>query len=144
MSELDEYFLRVRRLALGIVFGQLGITLLVSVAGLFLGGRRAVFSVLAGGGIGTLTSLYRVISIFRLNADADPAKILRRTYRAEFYKLVITASMFSVVLLNMDVSFGAMLGGFAATLTVYWAALAIRLPVVSPRLTSEHRAMSKH
>jgi F0F1-type ATP synthase assembly protein I len=83
-----------------------------------------------------------VLSTFRLNANAEPAKILRRVYRAELYKFVITIGLFSLVLLNMDVSFGPMLGGFAATLTVYWAALGVRLPLLGPK-TSAHSDMSK-
>ncbi len=133
MSELEAYFLNARKLALGIVFGQVGIALLVSAAGWLLGGPRAFVSALVGGGIGTLASLYMVLSTFRLNANAEPAEILRRVYRAEFYKFVITIGLFSLVLLNMDVSFGPMLGGFAATLTVYWAALGVRLPHLGPK-----------
>jgi len=128
VSELEEYFLRARKLALGIVFGQIGIALLVSVAGWLLGGLGAFVSALVGGGIGTLASFYLVVSTFRLDASAEPVKILRRVYRAEFYKFVITVGLFSLVLSNMDVSFGPMLGGFAATLGVYWVALGVSLP----------------
>ena len=133
MSELEDYFFKARKLALGIVYGQIGITLLVSLAGWLWGGPRAFVSALIGGGIGTVASLYMVVSIFRLGASAEPAKILRRVYRAEFYKFVITAGLFTLVLLNMDVSFGAMLGGFAATFVVYWAALAVRSPHIAPK-----------
>ncbi len=137
MSELETYFLKARKLALGIVSGQIGIALVVSTAGWFVGGPRASVSALVGGGIGALASLVMVVSTFRLSAIAEPARILRRVYRAELYKFVITVGLFSLVLLNMDVSFGAMLGGFAATLSVYWVALAVRLPLFTPKPSAE-------
>ncbi len=137
MSELEAYFLKARKLALGIVFGQVGIALLVAAAGWLLGGPRAFISALVGGGIGAVASFYIVVSTFRLDANAEPAKILRRVYRAEFYKFVITAGLFTLVLLSMDVSFGPMLGGFAATLTVYWVALGVRLPHFNPKPSTQ-------
>ncbi len=132
MSELETYFLKARKLALGIVSGQIGIALLVSAAGWLLGGPRASVSALVGGGIGALASLAMVVSTFRLSASVEPTRILRRVYRAELYKFVITVGLFSLVFLNMDVSFGAMLGGFVATLSVYWVALGVRLSQLSP------------
>jgi F0F1-type ATP synthase assembly protein I len=133
VSELEESFLMARKLALGIVYGQVGVTLLVSIAGWLLGGAQIGVAALVGGGIGTVSSLYVVLSTFRVDADATPAIILRRVFRGEFYKIAITAGLFSVVLLNMDVAFGPMLGGFAATLVVYWIVLAIRLPDLGTR-----------
>ena len=81
-----------------------------------------------GGGIGTIASLYVVLTTFRIDTKATPATLLRRVFRGEFYKIAITAGLFSLVLMNMDVAFGPMLGGFAATFVVYWIVLAIRLP----------------
>ena len=118
-------------MALGIVVGQLGVTLSIAAAGLLLGGRRTGVSALMGGGIGTLASLYMVVSMFRLGANTEPAKIISRVYRGEFYKLVITAGLFGLVLVSVEVSFGPMLGCFAATLLVYWAAL-LRSPDLTP------------
>lgn len=118
-------------MAFGIVVGQLGVTLLISTVGLLLGGPGAGVSALMGGGIGTLASLYMVLTMFRLGADTEPAKIIGRVYRGEFYKLVITAGLFGLVLVSIEVSFGPMLGCFAATFLVYWAAL-LRSPDLTP------------
>lgn len=137
MNELEAYLIPARKLALGIVFGQVGIVLLIAAAGWILGGPRAFISALVGGGIGVVASFYIVVSTFRLDANAEPVKILRRVYRAEFYKFVITASLFTLVLLSMDVSFGPMLGGFAATFAVYWAALVVRLPHFAPKPSAQ-------
>ena len=131
VSELEEQYVRARRAALGIVVGQLGVTLLISAAGLLLWGPRTGVSALMGGGIGTLASLYMAVSMFRLGVNTEPEKIIGRVYRGEFYKLVVTAGLFGLVLMSFDVSFGPMLGCFVATLMVYWVAL-LRTPNLAP------------
>jgi ATP synthase protein I len=133
VSELEEYFLKARRLALNVVIGQLGVTLLVSAAGLLLGGLGAGISAFAGGSIGTLASLYMALSVFRPGSRGEPRAILRRLYRAELYKLLITAGLFALVVLSLDVSFGPTLGAFAATLVVYWVILGLQFPDLRPK-----------
>ena len=134
VSELDEQFdlkdlhLKVRRTALSIVVVQFGVTLLISAVGFLIGGPRAAISSLMGGGIGTLTSLCMVVSLFRLGGGVEPEKILKRVYRGEFLKLALTVVLFGLVLKSVEVSFGSMLGCFAATLLVYWVAL-LRSPI---------------
>ncbi len=124
MNDLSQQFLGARRAALGIVAGQLGLTLAVAAGSLLLGGPRSGLSALLGGGIGTLASLYMAISFFRLGPGADPARILRRVYRGEAAKLAITAVLFALVLVSMDVDFGPMIGAYGATFLAYWIALA--------------------
>jgi len=133
VSQLEEHFLAARRLALGIVVGQVGLTLLASVVSLVLGGPAASVSALLGGGIGTLTSLYMVVNTFRLGPNAEPTKILRGVYRGEFYKLAMTAGLFWLVLVSVEVPVGPMLGAFAVTLIAYWAALGLHLPDMAPK-----------
>ena len=123
MTDQDQRFLSARRAALGIVAGQLGLTLAVAAGSLLLGGPRSALSALAGGGIGTLASLYMALSFFRLGPGADPSRILRRVYRGEALKLGITAVLFALVLVSMDVEFGPMIGAYVATFLAYWIAL---------------------
>jgi len=132
VSELEEQFLKARRVAVNVVVGQLGLTLLISTAALLFAGSKAGISALMGGSIGTLSSLYMVTTLFRRGADVEPAKILGRVYRGEFYKLAITAGLFGLVLVSMEVSFGPMLGCFAATLMVYWPALVLQSSDLTP------------
>lgn len=124
MSDLDERFRQARRTAFGIVGAQACVTLLSAGAGLLLAGTAGAVSALLGGGIGTLASLVQVAGTFRTGASRKPAKILGRLYRGEAFKLLITAGLFALVLTNVEVVFGAMIGGFGATLLVFWAALA--------------------
>ena len=123
MSDLDERFRQARRAAFGIVGAQAGVTLLAAGGGLLLAGTAGAISALLGGGIGTLASLAQVAGTFRTGASREPAKILGRLYRGEAFKLLITAGLFALVLTNVEVVFGAMIGGFGATLLVFWAAL---------------------
>lgn len=123
MTDLNRQFLGARRVALGIVVGQLGLTLVVTTGSFLLGGPSSGFSALMGGGIGTLASLYMATSFFRLGPGADPSRILGRVYRGEAAKLAITAVLFSLVLVYMDVEFGPMIGAYGATFLAYWIAL---------------------
>lgn len=123
MSDLDERFRQARRTAFGIVGAQACVTLLSAGGGLLLAGTAGAVSALLGGGIGTLASLVQVAGTFRTGASREPAKILGRLYRGEAFKLLITAGLFALVLTNVEVVFGAMIGGFGATLLVFWAAL---------------------
>ena len=127
VSELEERFLRARRFALGIVLAQLGVALAVAAASFLLGGARAGTSALVGGAIGALASLYMAVSMFRLGPEAEPAKVLSGVYRGEFFKLAITAGAFALAFRFLEVSFGPMIGGFAATLVVYWIVLGLGL-----------------
>ena len=123
MSDLDGRFRQARRTAFGIVGAQACVTLLSAGAGLLLAGTAGAVSALLGGGIGTLASLAQVAGTFRTGASREPAKILGRLYLGEAFKLLLTAGLFALVLTNVEVVFGAMIGGFGATLLVFWAAL---------------------
>jgi ATP synthase protein I len=119
---------RARRLAFAIVAGQIGATLLVAALFLLLAGIRAGCSALAGGGIGSVASLYMAVSFFRAGADADPQRILRGVYVGEFVKLVMTALLFVVVILAFDPAFLPLFAAYLATVFVYWMALLKAMP----------------
>lgn len=98
-------------------------TLLSAVGGLLLAGPAGAVSALLGGGIGTLASLVQVAVAFRPAASREPASVLGRLFRGEALKLLVTAGLFALILMNVVVVFGAMIAGFGATLLVFWAAL---------------------
>jgi len=127
VSELEKSFLNARRFALRIVLVQMGLALLAGLICFLLGGSRAGISALTGGAIGALASFYMVVSMFRHGPKTEPAKVLRSIYQGEFFKLVLTAGLFVLAIRFLEVSFGPMIGGFAATFIVYWAALVLRL-----------------
>lgn len=123
VSELDHRFRQARSAAFGIVGAQAAVALLSAGAALLLAGSEAAVSALLGGGIGTVANLAPAAGAFRAGASREPAKFLGRLYRGEAFKLLIAAGLFALVLMSMEVVFAAMIGGFAATLLVFWAAL---------------------
>ena len=136
MNVLEESFLNARRFALGIVFGQMGLALLAGLVCLLLEGSKAGMSALTGGAIGAVASFCMVVNTFRFGPPVEPVKVLRGIYRGEFFKLALTAALFALAFRFLEVSFGPMIGGFAATFVVYWVVLGLRLP--SSAAVSEH------
>ena len=136
MNVLEESFLNARRFALGIVFGQMGLALLAGLVCLLLEGSKAGMSALTGGAIGAVASFCMVVNMFRFGPTVEPVKVLRGIYWGEFFKLALTAALFALAFRFLEVSFGPMIGGFAATFVVYWVVLGLRLP--SSAAVSEH------
>ena len=120
---------QARRLALGVVLGQAGVTVIAAVVALGLGGRGAAGSALLGGAIATVGSLAMVALVFA-GAAANAQRIVAAFYTGEAVKLAIVVLLFVVVLRTVRVVPLAMLAGFAATYLVYWIALVGALPTM--------------
>ena len=129
MTQTD--FRAARRLALKIVLGQLGISLLA--AGLFqvVSGYSAALSALIGGGIGAVGSLTMALSAFRGGESATPEDLMRGVYLGEFVKLILTVALFIAAIVWLGVDILPLLIGFAATFVVYWAALLRAMPSIT-------------
>jgi ATP synthase protein I len=121
---------RARRLAFGVVLGQVGVTVLVSVAAGLLAGRTAALSALLGGGIASTASL-AMASVGFTTPRAGAQRVLSAFYLGEAVKLTLVVVLFAVVLKWLKVVPLAMFGAFAATFLVYWIALLSALPAVS-------------
>jgi len=120
---------QARRLALGVVLGQAGVTVIAAVVALGLEGRGAAGSALLGGGIATVGSLAMVALVFA-GAAANAQRIVAAFYTGEAVKLALVVLLFVVVLRTVRVVPLAMLAGFAATYLVYWIALVGALPTM--------------
>jgi len=116
-----------RRLALRLVWGQAGVTVIAAIAASGLAGREAAWSALLGGSIATVGSLAMVALVFA-GAAADAQRIVAAFYTGEAVKLAVVVGLFVVVLRTVRVVPLAMLAGFAATYLVYWIALLGALP----------------
>jgi ATP synthase protein I len=116
-----------RRLALRLVWGQAGVTVIAAVAASGLAGREAGWSALLGGGIATVGSLAMVALVFA-GAAANAQRIVAAFYTGEAVKLAVVVGLFVLVLRTVRVVPLAMLAGFAATYLVYWIALVGALP----------------
>jgi ATP synthase protein I len=117
---------RARRLAFGVVLGQVGVSVMVALAAWGLAGREAALSGLIGGGIAAAGSLAMAAVAFARKTSAQG--VLGAFYVGEAAKLAVVVVLFVVVLRLMRVVPLAMLAGFAATYLVYWIALIAALP----------------
>jgi ATP synthase protein I len=115
-----------RRLALGVILGQLAITVLVALIALAVAGTRAAWSALLGGGISALASLALYAFAFRHPAGTDPRLIARGFYLGEATKLAVTILLMAWSLVWLKPSLAAMMAAYIATLAAYWFALGWR------------------
>lgn len=113
-----------RRIAVGIVFGQLALTAVIALLCYVLAGSLAARSAAIGGGINTLASLAMVLLAFGHKSGADAQQVARAFYLGEAVKLAVMIAAFVVVLNTVKVSMGALFGAYIATFFVYWIALA--------------------
>jgi ATP synthase protein I len=119
---------RARRLAFGVVLGQVGVTVLVALAAWWLAGRAAALSALLGGGVASAGSLAMAGVGFTTAPAAGAQRALSAFYLGEAVKLTLIVVLFALVLKWLKVVPLAMFGAFAATFLVYWIALLSVLP----------------
>ncbi|HEY0768121.1 MAG TPA: ATP synthase subunit I [Steroidobacteraceae bacterium] len=117
-----------RRLALGVVLGQAGVTVTTALCVWGIAGGRAAYSALLGGGIATLGSLAMAGLTLGGGAGADARRVLGAFYLGEAVKLTVVIVLFVVVLKMVRVAPLAMFAAFAATFLVYWIALIATRP----------------
>ncbi len=121
---------RARRLALGVVLGQAGMTVTAALCAWAIADRRAGLSALLGGGIATVGSLAMASLAFGGGAGANAQRALGAFYVGEAVKFAVVIVLFGVVLKLVKVAPLAMFAAFAATLLVYWIALLAVLPAL--------------
>ncbi len=115
---------------------QVGLTIVISLIAGWLGaddraltpggtdlGNKAAFSVLVGGGISILTSLLYGLRVFIGGDGGSAEEVLKRFYRGETQKLLLTGVLFYAVIKWLDVNFLAVMVGFIASLAAFWIAL---------------------
>jgi len=117
-----------RRLALGVVLGQAGVTVTAALCAWGFADARAGLSALLGGGIATVGSLAMARLALGGGAGADARRALGAFYLGEAVKLAVVTGALAVVLKVVRVAPLAMFAAFAATFLVYWIALLAALP----------------
>jgi ATP synthase protein I len=117
---------QARRLAFGVVLGQLAVTVAAAVLAWAICGVRPAFSALLGGGIGTVASLVMALVAFG-GRSVDARGALGAFYRGEVLKIVVVIGLFVVAFKTMKVAPLAMFAAFTATFFVYWIALSAAL-----------------
>ena len=90
---------------------------------LFLAGPRAGYSAMVGGAICVLSGVYLAARMYRARPGAAPAEVLGAFYVGEVVKIGLTAALFAVAILYLDVDLLVVILAYVAALAVYWAAL---------------------
>ena len=104
---------------------QVGLTVLAALvaAGMAQDAMHAGLSALLGGAIVVMGALV-YIGVAFARKRAAPGVLVRRHFRAEALKMIVTAFLLvAVMLFFKSVSAGALLGGFAAAQSAYWLGL---------------------
>ena len=117
-----------RRLALSVVLGQAGVTVIAALLARLIAGPQAALSALLGGGISTAASLAMALLGFAGRTAEDPQRAVRAFFVGETAKIALMIVLFVMVLKTMKVVPLAMLGTYVATFLVHWVALANALP----------------
>ena len=117
-----------RRLALGVVVGQVAVTLICALLCWLIGDSRTALSAGLGGGINATASLAMALLSFGSRTAADPQRALLAFFVGEAAKIALVIGLFVVVLKTIRVVPLAMLGTYIATFFVIWVALANALP----------------
>lgn len=105
-----------------IVLAQFGAALILAAAVGSAWGAHAAHSALAGGLIATVSSLFFALYVFGVRATAARV-VVRRFYRAEVVKMIVTALLFLAAVSWLKVDFLPLIGAYALMLLVYWFAL---------------------
>jgi ATP synthase protein I len=113
---------------MSVVLGQVAVTVVAAIICFAVWGRVPGISALVGGGISAASSLALALIAFGSPAGVAAERVARAFYVGEAVKLAVAVTLFVVVFLTMKVSFAALFATYAATLFVYWIALANALP----------------
>ncbi len=117
-----------RRLAIGVVAGQVGVTLICTLVCWLIGDSRTALSAALGGGISAVASLAMALLSFGSRTAADPQRALLAFFVGEAVKIGLVIVLFVAVLKTIKVVPLAMLGTYIATFFVIWVALAKAMP----------------
>lgn len=102
---------------------QLAITLSAATVCFFLLNAKAAYSAVVGGGISIIATLYFARQFLSSNVGLSALKIAKRFYIGEAVKLVLTAILFGIAILWLQVSFLPLFLTYMATLLAYWLVL---------------------
>lgn len=118
----------MQRAAFKLAACQIALTTLVVALAAVIGDTGSAFSAGVGGGIGVVAGLYQALRIFRVDAAADPERLLRSVYISEAIKIALTVALMIAAIRTLNVQFLPFMLGYIATYVAYWAALGTGYP----------------
>ena len=113
-----------RRIALGVVAGQVAIALALATGLALMRDGATGYSALVGAGIGILPTYYFTLRTFRPSTSPQtPGDAVRNLYLGESIKVVFTLALFVLVVLTLEVRLSMVAVGYVATVAVNWIAV---------------------
>jgi F0F1-type ATP synthase assembly protein I len=122
----NPFAVAARRSLLLLVW-QLGCLVLVAAVGAIVWGVRAGVSILAGGGIGLVWTVYMAFTLLKHSVDYGARVSAASFFKGWLFKIVMTVSLLVVALRAESLLPLAVLGGLFATMVAYWAWFAFEL-----------------
>ena len=110
-----------------IVVAQVGVTLVASLLSLWLADIRAAWSAALGGAISVAATVYFAWKVFARNDDQPLQQVVRAFYAGEVSKILLTAILFYIAIVWIDVAYLPLFVTYIATLLVYWMVLPFTL-----------------
>ena len=114
-----------RSTAIRILAAQTLVTVIAALGLYIWSGSHGAISALTGGMICVISGAYLAQRMFRFKPDRPPALWVRAFYVGEAVKLVLTAVMFLIAIVYLDVDILIVILTYMAALSMYWFALLI-------------------
>jgi F0F1-type ATP synthase assembly protein I len=99
----------------------------LAVIGAIAWGARAGWSILAGGGISLLWTVYMALTLFRHGMNYGARVSALSFFKGWIIKIVLTIGLLIVALRSRNVEPLGVLGGLFAAMVAYWAWFALDL-----------------
>lgn len=115
------------RQAWQILLWQVGWIVAAAAVSAVVLGMKAGWSVLAGGGIGLIWTVYMVLTMLRHSVDHGVRLSMARMFVGWLIKLVLTFSLLIMAFRSTVMAPLPLLGGLSVALIAYWAWLTFRV-----------------
>ena len=112
-----------RSTAIRILAAQTLVTVIAALGLYIWSGSHGAISALTGGMICVISGAYLAHRMFKFKPDRAPALWVRAFYVGEAVKLVLTAVMFLIAIVYLDVDILIVILTYMAALSMYWFAL---------------------
>jgi len=106
-----------------IIVIQLVTTLIAAALYGIFANAKAAYSAGIGGGISILATIFFALQVFSARIGTPPDQIAQAFFVGEIIKIILTAVLFSIVIIWLPVSFLPLFLTYAAALLAHWLAL---------------------
>jgi len=122
----NPFAVAARRSLLLLVW-QIGCLLLVAIVVTIVLSVRAGGSVLVGGGIGLVWTVYMALTLLKHSVDYGARVSAASFFKGWLFKIAMTVTLLVIALRARSLLPLAVLGGLFATMVAYWAWFALEL-----------------